>query len=53
MFKNEKLTKEVLAKIAKAEKKTLDGMVGTRIEHDPALLIACLQTLSTDWMDRK
>ena len=37
MFKNEKLTKGVLAKIVKAEKKTLDGMVGTRIEHEPSI----------------
>jgi hypothetical protein len=37
MFKNEKLTKEVLAKIVKAEKKTLDAMTSTRVEHEPSI----------------
>lgn len=37
MFKNEKLTKEVLSKIVRAEKKTLEAMIGTRIEHEPSI----------------
>lgn len=37
MFKNEKLTKEVLMKIVKAETKTMNGMVDGRIEHEPSI----------------
>lgn len=37
MFKNEKLTKDVLSKIVRAEKKTLEAINGTRAEHEPSI----------------
>lgn len=37
MFKNERLTKAVLAKIDRAEKMTIRAMEDTRVEHEPSI----------------